>query len=440
MMVEHTLLGYLRDNIPFEKINLQTYIWNHEVGSLAEKCIRLLSTESCLKELQLAIGLTIDSFTIPYELFCVKTLSKMMIRCSCCPVKEIVLTISNAGINCVSLPGVGLCKRKVLKEFKVRNLLYLLELTIQPHEKNHTLEIYDVPNFRLFTYSTPSQRNHLLFNRCVFGNVTELSLDGVIISDAWNRGDNYINVQIYAPKLHILKSHGLPVPSLKFSANVPKQIKLVHRVYSYGFDDSFFPKIREALMLTSEFDIKIGLERFDLVDINVDDVGRGVKFPATNVEHLTVETYIDSAGPCDTLTGGSLKLGNGSKPVDSMPGKGNKKDTLSSTYNLKESAAVSMSTSVLPQVSSYEDSMVDSVVFESGLLHSIVIQPNALLSQLPTPIYYPRRIVDVSQVDKPAPECLTFFERQAQVDKPRFDFAKKKSSFGHRRGTGAFWR
>ncbi|GJY20688.1 hypothetical protein Tco_0393254, partial [Tanacetum coccineum] len=27
---------------------------------------------------------------------------------------------------------------------------------------------------------------------------------------------------------------------------------------------------------------------------------------------------------------------------------------------------------------------------------------------------------------------------QAQVDKLRFDFAKKKSSYGHRRGTGAF--
>ncbi|PWA92150.1 ATP binding microtubule motor family protein [Artemisia annua] len=40
--------------------------------------------------------------------------------------------------------------------------------------------------------------------------------------------------------------------------------------------------------------------------------------------------------------------------------KGNKKDTLSSTFNSKESAAVSMSTSVLPRVSSYEDSMLDS--------------------------------------------------------------------------------
>ncbi|GKC75546.1 F-box protein-like protein [Tanacetum coccineum] len=285
----------------------------------------------------------------------------MVIRCNCTPVKEIVLTISNAGINCVSLRVLELgyvsISDKVLhrllstcsllekitlvcrglKEFKVRNLLYLRELTIQPHEKNHTLEIYDVPNIRSFTYGTPSQRNHLPFNRCAFGNVTELSLDGAIISDAfsdliksnfhclenltlkwsrwgpkslditcltlkrlfllldrWNRGDNYINVQIYAPKLHIFNYHGLPVPSLKFSAIVPKQIKLVHRVYSYGFDDSFFPKIREALMLTSEFDIKIGLERFDLVDINVDDVRRGVKFPATNVEHLTVETYIDS--------------------------------------------------------------------------------------------------------------------------------------------------
>ncbi|GKD96158.1 hypothetical protein Tco_1380055, partial [Tanacetum coccineum] len=77
MMVEHTLLGYFRDNIPFEKIYLETYIWNHEVGSLAEKCIRLLSMESYLKELELAIGLTIDSFTIPDELFYVKNLIKM---------------------------------------------------------------------------------------------------------------------------------------------------------------------------------------------------------------------------------------------------------------------------------------------------------------------------------------------------------------------------
>nr|GEV21532.1 hypothetical protein [Tanacetum cinerariifolium] len=330
MIVEHMLLGYLRDNIPLEKINLETYIWNHEVGSLAEKCIRLLSTESCLKELQLAIGLTIDSFTIPDELFCVKTLIKMVIRS---PVIKwsnktslqrlrtysvaspwlMVKADKNPDVITFKDPVLGdnylmknspisiaqdeLLSSRVLKEFKVRNLLYLRESTIQPHEKNHTLEIYDVPNIRSFAYGTPSQRNHLPFNRCVFGNVTELSLDGVIISDAfsdlikskfhclenltlkwsrwgpkslditcltlkrlfllldrWNRGDNYINVQIYAPKLHIFKYHGMPVPNLKFSAIVPKQIKLVHKVYSYGFDDSFFPKIREALMLTSEFD------------------------------------------------------------------------------------------------------------------------------------------------------------------------------------------
>lgn len=74
-----------------------------------------------------------------------------------------------------------------------------------------------------------------------------------------------------------------------------------------------------------------------------------------NSRTVMISCISPNAGSCEhTLN--TLRYADRVKSLS----KGNKKDTLSSTFNSKESAAVSMSTSVLPRVSSYEDSMLDS--------------------------------------------------------------------------------
>lgn len=71
-----------------------------------------------------------------------------------------------------------------------------------------------------------------------------------------------------------------------------------------------------------------------------------------NSRTVMISCISPNAGSCEhTLN--TLRYADRVKSLS----KGNKKDT---TFNSKESAAVSMSTSVLPRVSSYEDNMVDS--------------------------------------------------------------------------------
>ncbi|XP_076887932.1 kinesin-like protein KIN-13B isoform X2 [Bidens hawaiensis] len=74
-----------------------------------------------------------------------------------------------------------------------------------------------------------------------------------------------------------------------------------------------------------------------------------------NSRTVMISCISPNAGSCEhTLN--TLRYADRVKSLS----KGNKKDTLASSFNSKEPTAVSMSTTVLPHVPSYEDNMVDS--------------------------------------------------------------------------------
>nr|GEV86795.1 hypothetical protein [Tanacetum cinerariifolium] len=102
-------------------------------------------------------------------------------------------------------------------------------------------------------------------------------------------------IKVYAPKLHVFHYDGSVMPSLVFPAIAPAQIKLQLHILKTD-DKLFFVNIAEALKLSSEFDIKIMTERFDLeesLEIDMDDLRTRFRIPATNVQHLSVQTYFD---------------------------------------------------------------------------------------------------------------------------------------------------
>ncbi|GKD47391.1 F-box protein-like protein [Tanacetum coccineum] len=200
-LVERTLLRYIRDDIPFVKINLPIDIENHELASFAKKLIRLIATKSCFNELCLSMcyGI-IGSFTIPDEIFSSNKLYKMSISGrqmkGSKPEEKCLLINRNPVINCVALrvlelwhvtisadvfekllstcillEKVDLLDCKGLKNIKVRNLRYLCELRIDSDTPDHILDIYNVPNIRSLNYRSRFQRNPLTLNidslRCV---------------------------------------------------------------------------------------------------------------------------------------------------------------------------------------------------------------------------------------------------------------------------------
>ncbi|GJT10747.1 hypothetical protein Tco_0857789 [Tanacetum coccineum] len=103
-----------------------------------------------------------------------------------------------------------------------------------------------------------------------------------------------IDVQVYAPKLLFFFYDGrVTVPSLSFPIIAPAEIKLGF-ILKNTVDHSFFIKMREALSLTSKFDIDIEVDdRKALVSskTKVDDLRRRVSFPVTNVQQLSLITF-----------------------------------------------------------------------------------------------------------------------------------------------------
>ncbi|GJZ89669.1 serine/threonine-protein kinase KIPK1-like protein [Tanacetum coccineum] len=87
--------------------------------------------------------------------------------------------------------------------------------------------------------------------------------------------DEEVKVQVYAPNLLTYTHLSSTVPILLFTTTPPEQ------------DESFFLKLREALKLSSKFNIQMSGFRFGVSDLfNVDDVKTIVSHPATNVEQL----------------------------------------------------------------------------------------------------------------------------------------------------------
>ncbi|GKA41601.1 hypothetical protein Tco_0734261 [Tanacetum coccineum] len=107
--------------------------------------------------------------------------------------------------------------------------------------------------------------------------------------------DQEIKVHVYAPNLLTYKHASSEIPSLLFTAIPPEQIELFLTLDDIPMDESFFLKMREALKLSSKFNIVIngGYRLGVLAPFNIDDVRTMVPFPATNVEELYFETRVN---------------------------------------------------------------------------------------------------------------------------------------------------
>ncbi|GKB18350.1 F-box protein-like protein [Tanacetum coccineum] len=84
------------------------------------------------------------------------------------------------------------------------------------------------------------------------------------------------------------------VPILLFTTTPPEQIELLFSL-GLSIDGSFFLKMREALKLSSKFNIQMSGFRFGVLDLfNVDDVKTIVSHPAINVEQLLLKQHINN--------------------------------------------------------------------------------------------------------------------------------------------------
>ncbi|GJX24916.1 hypothetical protein Tco_0231212 [Tanacetum coccineum] len=105
--------------------------------------------------------------------------------------------------------------------------------------------------------------------------------------------NEHINIQVYASKLHYFSYDGRKMPSLLFPSKTPAHIKLILRFSkSCPVDVSYFLKVREALDLSSNFDIET-IYDFVPLDIDLDDLRRMVPFPARNVQQLSFGKYCE---------------------------------------------------------------------------------------------------------------------------------------------------
>ncbi|GJR75042.1 replication protein A 70 kDa DNA-binding subunit B [Tanacetum coccineum] len=96
-----------------------------------------------------------------------------------------------------------------------------------------------------------------------------------------------INIQVYASGLLYFSYDGHKMPTLFFPSNTPAHIKLILRFHEYDPTDLFyFLKVREALDLSSNFDIET-IDDFVPSNIDLDDLRRMVPFPARNVQQLS---------------------------------------------------------------------------------------------------------------------------------------------------------
>ncbi|GJZ62159.1 F-box protein-like protein [Tanacetum coccineum] len=167
--IDRTLLRYLNDNLPMERIDLHIDTKHPRVLHPAVKWIQLLASKSCLRELSLTI---------------------------CSETREYPFTIPDEIFSCENLNTLSLTVKA--DTIKVKNLLYLQELKIKLGGEDSSLEIYDVPSIRLFFYHPIWLLEP--FKRDALRSVRELSLGGVIMDKAFS---NMIKSEF--PFLEVLK-------------------------------------------------------------------------------------------------------------------------------------------------------------------------------------------------------------------------------------------
>ncbi|KAL4582430.1 hypothetical protein LXL04_006979 [Taraxacum kok-saghyz] len=217
-LVDRTLKRYLRENISFEKLDLEIDI-NKWKFSLAEKLIGLIATKTCLKEFSLSVMssyLSYDNtFTLSDGLLLCENLTKIRVHgtrrredncvrmttslhpvIKCVSLRELDLyrvSIREEALNHILSSCILLVKIRLeqlnscngLKTIKAKNLPFLYELTIVLRNwYSPALEISNVPNLRVFSYKLwgawlPFTANA---HSMSLSNVTELSL-GRVVSD-----------------------------------------------------------------------------------------------------------------------------------------------------------------------------------------------------------------------------------------------------------------
>ncbi|GJU36212.1 hypothetical protein Tco_1184566 [Tanacetum coccineum] len=226
-----------------------------------------------------------------------------------------------------------------LNEIKVNNLCYLhvFEVCLGPDAWIDILEIHDAPSLRSLVFKTPmfmwDYPPSSFEIRTIGGSLTKLRLDNVHMDDAFSNmiksnfpfleeltleiksssgeilditsltlrrlmlifsPDEEIKVQVYAPNLLTYTHLSSTVPILLFTTTPPEQIELLFSL-RISIDESFFLKLREALKLSSKFNIQMSGFRFGVSDLfNVDDVKTIVSHPATNVEQLLLKQHTNN--------------------------------------------------------------------------------------------------------------------------------------------------
>ncbi|KAL4560797.1 hypothetical protein LXL04_032951 [Taraxacum kok-saghyz] len=331
---------------------------NRESASLAEKWIKPVAIKSCLKKLSLGfwVGSIQSLITLPPEILSGQNLTDIEIISSksrgsqmnpismttslhpvikCVSLRRLRLTnvqISEEVLDeifsvCKLLVDVMLSGCKGFRTIKVQNLHHLRKLRIDSGKQNGVnLEINGVPNIRVFMF----EAKILPLNLNSLGSVTELSLGGMIMDDAFMHmiksklpflqiltldmklstletfdfscasmkslsllSSPITSVKVYAPKLKFFRFSGETMPSLLFPAaiDVLEQIKIHLSLMWRPMDDSFSLKMSEAFTLSSKCDVQIDCIALPL-DIDLDDLRRRVPFPAMNVQRLLVR--IDS--------------------------------------------------------------------------------------------------------------------------------------------------
>nr|GEV28201.1 hypothetical protein [Tanacetum cinerariifolium] len=266
--------------------------------------------------------------------------SNPAIHCTNLRVLELVYVhISQEVLNkllstCKLLQKIDIKLSWQLKSVKVNNLRYLHELRINLNDCYYTLEVDNVPSLRLLVYhaSWMMWRKPTLFKMGTIGSLRELYLDNVSMDDAFSsmikssfpflesltliikwcsveilnircptlrslnlcfrqdkpqQEQQQIKLQVYAPNLLRYSHASMAMPTLLFLTIPPKQIELSLRLYN-PIDELFFIKMREALELSSKFNINI-LAYGDGVLVpafNIDDMRTILPFPATIFEEL----------------------------------------------------------------------------------------------------------------------------------------------------------
>ncbi|XP_071712313.1 F-box/LRR-repeat protein At5g02910-like [Rutidosis leptorrhynchoides] len=208
--IEQTLSRYNEDNVPIKSIDLGITIEDQESSSLANKCIRTVATQRCLKELSLKIYNSIRrNFILTDEIFSRENLHRLEIESTYSKRHDSVCVTQNPVINCVSLRVLKLYKVKISDEvlnnlfstctllekirlihctgftkIKIKNLRYLQKFKLAASIKRYKiLEVDDVPNLQNLKYfSLPIPRS---FNFDSLSRVVELRLFDVMIDVAF---------------------------------------------------------------------------------------------------------------------------------------------------------------------------------------------------------------------------------------------------------------